>query len=675
MGNCFKLWGIGVVAMLAFLACAIPAQAQPVAGGVDTFDMAIDVNGRKEVVTVTRDLYRPAQWYYVPSKPHVCMTDNGEPVFALLKIQAKDPITEKPINSAFIQFAVTLGLPPASVEEMRQKLEKVMDPALPRPVMLAPLPIESAKISIMHPKTGALIAAGGEAPELTTANVNAEIPMQLYVTSLGADVYEDLVSGNTGIPVWFEFSYNMISIPASIKVRANWKTVHEHVSSDVKLKADIAYEQYGLAPQVNHARVREFLTSKKGIFVETISGEAWPADKIEKVEGQILDQLFKEVFEADKTFIDKIDPAAAKDPEMPTGHLATPKQQNPKGSETVDIGDTVSKVGDGLVNTAGKGVMAVLSGGATCFMQGVNFKAGVSVAMKDIKKVRSGDVEIIMNKRTIVKKTSGCGTFIGIGNFIKKNPALKDKLIRTLNQGNWEVAEFHLPPAPTPKSTMIQQMNITVSILDGSGAVAGMEGQARTVTFKNDGGDKGKWVSTAGNELSVMEFPFAAIMKRARETKEVNKLAYKVETKIHIKAPNGNIKEIAQVQKVPVFSDVGAIASPHPIVANTKFSGDSIAYLLESGDLTSVIITLTDGKMSQTGQLTKADKDKPELEFTMAAPPEGTKLTAKIMFNRKGKKPLEVKQEIESEIIPLLMPDDPDAEKGKGSGSGSASGS
>ena len=201
---------------------ALPAQASLAAE--DRIDeIPVEINGVQESFTVIRDGRIPEQWYYMPDRPRVFeRTVDGEakPELALVHYQFQDPDDpQKLLEGGLLLFAASLSLPSEAIPQLEKVIRaKVEDD---QPIRLAAIPFKAAQVNLYTPKEGKLIASApqgeGIAPTFATQKMAFSVPL----TRVGSDVYDELVHGNTGMPVSVELTYNGLTPPAGFKVKVD----------------------------------------------------------------------------------------------------------------------------------------------------------------------------------------------------------------------------------------------------------------------------------------------------------------------------------------------------------------------------------------------------------------------------------------------------------------------
>lgn len=397
-----KLWHsvavqkTGLVMLLAWAGISLlparqaSAQASLVAGDVlDQVD--VQVGGRPLQFTLIRDAKSREMWYYVPSQPRLLEYQRQgeiEPEFALLRYQFESPDTPgKLIEDGLLQFAATLAAPPEALPKLREFLASKGYPG----VRLAPLPFESAEVSLYAPGApNALFAAApmgaGVAPMFATQSMVFSVPL----TRVGSDVLEALVKGNTGVPVAVTFTFNALTPPAGFTLTVDWDQTYKHYSEDQRFRAEASYYGwFGASYESSRTDIYNTLVQNKDIQLEVITGENFTLADAEKFLQPILQLINAELLEAQKPPA-QIDPAAARAP------------------------------------SAG----------------GYFGSAGYSVAVKNVQNSKRGTTKYSMKVQHTVKRKTIASGFVGVGRY---TDAVKNRLITVVPASEQQATYFVLP--------------------------------------------------------------------------------------------------------------------------------------------------------------------------------------------------------------------------------------
>ena len=172
-------------------------------------DVAIDINGEKLLFTVIRDANQKEQWYYAPARATLyerAVNGKKEPEFTLIKYQFPDPTDrQKLLEGGIMQFALTLGIPPEAKEQLVGAIAKLVDTGKDK-IRLAALPFKDASVHLYTPG-GDLITSEKLGDGIAPTLANQKMVFAIQFTRLGADIYDALVNGNTGLAVAVSFTY------------------------------------------------------------------------------------------------------------------------------------------------------------------------------------------------------------------------------------------------------------------------------------------------------------------------------------------------------------------------------------------------------------------------------------------------------------------------------------
>ncbi|MBF0547252.1 MAG: hypothetical protein HQM08_22620 [Candidatus Riflebacteria bacterium] len=602
--NSYKVYF--AISLLAFSMYSGLLTAQPLLHGPNQWDVVVKVDGVNETIIVARDANKEDVWYYVPGKPRLCVNENGEPIFSMVKYQYHDPKDkQKLLEGAIIQFSVRLSLPAEAIKDLKTAILKLPGNA-GKNISLSALPFKDIKMALMSPK-GEFITNAEPAKDFTTSFATSEVPFEVHLTDVGADVYKALCEGDTGLPIWCGYTYYTVTPPASIKITANWQSVYDHVSSNVSLKQEIAQVGSGLGTSFDHAKLKEALTSMKGIKVESIGNkDAWADDKFETTLDTLCNKIYTEIFDASATIINAVDPASEKamlPPESvaPSAHGEGEKDGKEEGKE-----EAVLK---GVEGIAKEGAVAVLTGGGSLITP--RHRLAFCCAMKEANKIQKGEVVIEMNRRKVIEKLGGCGSFMGVGRFIKTNPKLKEKIFRTIKAGDWQSVSFPLPLGLDPSGMGITAITMTISIVGQDGKDVMIDGEVskeckgQTAIFdvKNK-----TWHDSSGNKNAInsLVFPLASLYSQMKD--KVKDLQYLIVSNISVGNKfKSNTYHIERKQPIGI-GDI-PISTPMALLETLRIYCDFLPFDPDGLQGVTFNLSLSDGN-KQTGVIKGADKDK-----------------------------------------------------------------
>ena len=356
-------------------------------------DVAVDVRGVKETFTVIRDALERNQWYYIPNAPRLFEREYQgklEPEFSLVRYEFSDPDNPNSLlQGGLLQFAATLAVPPEALNQMKQAIVAKFPGTKLEEVRLSGMPLKSARVSLLSPIKGALLTSQPQGGGIGPATASQKMAFLLEMSANGTDVYEQLVRGNTGVPVHVEFIYLGLTPKAGFKVTVNWSQAYRHYSRDDKFRARASW--FGLVSantKVDITKIRNELENANAIKVEAIEGENFDMAKIDDYMQPILKRINDELLEQMK----------------PPSYAEAAKAEVPG------------------------------SGG---FFGGV----GYSVAIKNESKVKKGTEEFDFRVQSIVERATIADGFLGIGRYPKE---IQDKLL-TVAQPGFKSAYLILP--------------------------------------------------------------------------------------------------------------------------------------------------------------------------------------------------------------------------------------
>lgn len=507
----FLVFGTGLI--ILFLSTTA-LHALPSLSSEDIIgDLQAVVNGEKEYVPVIRDLSDRNLFYYTPVKPRLAV-QNGQPVFKLLKYQRKEK--NKMIEGGILQFAFSLALPTEALPSLKKEVSsrfKVKE----NKVKLQPLPMKKAELSIYAPN-GELIGEAPQFPQVAPTFATQMIPVQINLNSLGADVYSELVSGNTGLPVVVAFSFEGITPACGFKATINWIQSRTHLSVGEEVAAAGSAEGLGIAASMGYEAAFELLLQKKAVKVESLAGEAMTAEQIEHyVKDVLMDKIMNEI--AEVKLPEKVDPAAA---------------------------------------AAGKPT---------------GLGVGYGYKLKAVQELKVGNTTFDMTQRLIAERQNIAGGFIGIGNYPEE---VRKNLITTLADTNWERAFFPLPDPGNAEMCGVSSMDLTVRIVgkDGSTLRKGVPpSQSAKWTSST-----GTW--KRGEEaLNNFEFAMKGLYDNLSSS-AIKNLNFELTLSINYRLGNNSLN-LSSTQLLPLFSGDYPYPEPMTLVEvisiynNFEFGRDS----------------------------------------------------------------------------------------------------
>lgn len=456
--------------LAALLFCQLmPVSAQVSLGTANQTDVVVTVNGEEQSFTILKDYKKPDHFYFVPNKPQLAtrrhITGKTMPVFHLLKYQTKNESTNDLVDGGILQFAIKLTPDASVVKEMRKKIAEQFS-IDEKTLKLSPLPFKTAEVTIYN-LDGEMIATEFQKPGIAPSFANSEIPFQVQLTSLSADVYQALTTGGGGIPLYITYTFDQISAPTGFKVTANWNQLYEHFSQDTKTKQAFTQWYYYRTwwggwrtgaktgvQETHNQTLSEILQEKKSIIVDSVASEKFTQKEIDTLMNPVIERIQKELIEK-ITPPEKIEPAAAKEPANPGW-----------------------------------------------------WRTSTNVSMKNFSKVKKGEETFEFNRQDIFESKSTFGSVLGIGNY---DDQIKKMLITIKPAGNWDYSFFTVPSVGDSQSLGIQKISMQVvpKYLDAKGKLQPIPGTvAELAEWK---WENGYFANRKGQEINNILFPMQAI--------------------------------------------------------------------------------------------------------------------------------------------------------------------
>jgi hypothetical protein len=419
-----RAWLIGLLAIAAMFCIPTTGLAQASLASEDIIDeVPVKIGNVIETFTVLRDAIQKDQWYYVPDQPRVVervmSSGQREPEFMLVRYQFKDPANPEGLaEGGFLQFAMSLGLPPEAIPQLRTVIAQRTG-GNPDTIRLSALPFKSAVANLYVPKSGLLIASEhvgpGIAPTFSTQKMTYAIPL----TKIGSDVYDTLVNGTTGLAAGIEFTYTGLTPPVGFTVEVDWDQAYTFYSKDEKIRAELSLGGFfGGKASIDRNKMLETLKQNKVIRVMEIDN---PENGAKYLEG-VLERINKELLENVKPPTNIPTEASAGDP------------------------------------TPSKGILDKLK---SRFFG----SAGYSVAIKERKQVRQGKEIVSFNSRKLQERKTIAAGFVGIGSYPEE---IRKRLVAIVPPGPWKSAYFLLPNVGDAQEIGIGQVDLELRLKKGN---------------------------------------------------------------------------------------------------------------------------------------------------------------------------------------------------------------
>ncbi|HMM59638.1 MAG TPA: hypothetical protein PKC25_05830, partial [Candidatus Rifleibacterium sp.] len=284
---------------LFVLAFATPNFAQaPSLAPADAYYVSAKTEFGTETFTIIRDGRREEQFYFVPARPHVAIEKrNGKdyPVFQLLSYQRKKD--NELVQGGILQFSVQTAISKATENELLNTIKgKFPLSDSKKQHRLSPIPMKEAVIS-MYDLDGKLLQSAPVKEGIAPIFGNQQFPFMLNLTDLGADAMKAMTTGHGGLPVLITYTFQGMTPPGGFKIEVNWDNCYKHLSSDTKLRANVAYASLGANLGADMTKIREEMESNGMMKITALSNEALSDTALDAAMNPVIDLITKELFE------------------------------------------------------------------------------------------------------------------------------------------------------------------------------------------------------------------------------------------------------------------------------------------------------------------------------------------------------------------------------------------
>ncbi len=681
---------LGLLCTLFVLAFATPDFAQaPSLAPADAFYVSAKTEFGTETFTVIRDGRHEEQFYFVPARPHVAIEKrNGKdyPVFQLLSYQRKKG--DDLLQGGILQFSVQTSISKSTEKELLNTIKgKFPLSDSTKQHQLSPIPMKEALIS-MYDLDGKLLESAPVKEGIAPIFGNQQFPFMLNLTDLGADAMKALTTGQGGLPVLITYTFQGMTPPGGFKIEVNWDNCYKHLSSDTKLRANLAYANLGANLGADMTKIREEMESNGMMKITALSNEALSDTALDAAMNPVIDLITKELFENIKA-PPQIDPASAKEiaaPEIkdqPAGSVtpaasvaeangvapakgkesavdkpAADNKDNAASNDTAaDKKDASAASGDAAASTgaaAGAAVGDAVKGATSAAgeaAKGAMDAAATSVPyVGTIMKVLDVASDIAKNTKVAIGASYALkdAQYVKKGSFVytydrqaivdrktsfggpigigsfDKN--IQNECITVLPDGNWEAAFYNLPPVGDAASLGYKQINLTVTPVYGDKQISGQK--IETAYFK---ANTETWTDKSGKQISNFLFPLKAVYDSADFKSNPSGFRFKVRTEVIPAAgPSLAVESFA-----PMFDGEKPISPPTDLLENVKISTDAITYGNGDDEIYLVKGTLKAGDLSLPFKL---DANKTVQGFLVPKDAKSLKIIGMQFISKKGKK-------------------------------------
>ena len=286
----------------------------------------------------------------------------------------------------------------------------------PTNLSLAPLPLKSAQAYIYT-------LGGGDSSRLISKSfgtglfptfASQKAPFALYLTRWGADINDALIGNsvlsNTGVPVAVTLTYQGLTPPAHLRIKANYSKIFDHYSQDKTFAAKVSYYGlFGASTQMRWSTINEKLSVNGALIVEKITNE--------EINDENMNQIMQAVM---KRINDQILQITSPPPSIP-----------PASAEMPSFNDRFGGV-------------------------------GYNVSTKNVHFDASFVDEFIWDERKLVERSTLAGGFIGLGKYSQE---IRNRAVQFVPSFNWDLAHFVLPDIGA--FSQLSQVIINTELLNG----------------------------------------------------------------------------------------------------------------------------------------------------------------------------------------------------------------
>ena len=408
--------------LLGLLLCPRTASAQASLAAEDIIDeVVVKIGDVMHRFTVIRDALQKDQWYYAPDQPRlserVMSSGRREPEFTLVRYQFRDPANPEALaEGGFMQFAITLGLPPEAQPQMKAAIAAHAKVA-PDSIRLAALPFKDATVHLYIPKSGLLVASEPVGPGIAPTFATQKMTFAIPLSKIGSDVYDTIANGTTGLAAGVEFTYTGLTPPTGFTVEVDWDMAHTFLSKDEKARAEVSVMGFfGGKASGDRNKLVETLQQNKVLTITEIE----PGESGQQALQLILQRINQELLTA-ATPPAAVGEASAADAKMPE-NIVKRLQSKIFGS------------------------------------------VGYSVAIKDRRVTKKGKETVRFISRKLQERKTLASGFVGIGAYPED---VRQRLVTIVPQGPWKSAFFVLPNVGDAQEIGISQVDLEIRLNNG----------------------------------------------------------------------------------------------------------------------------------------------------------------------------------------------------------------
>lgn len=418
-----------------------------------------EVNG----YTLHRDFYVKNKWYYMPRDLRLSHTVvNGEeiPDFSLVKYSTVD--TDNPegeVDGGILQFSAITGLSPREKNELEQAVKQhtgdstatITSPRFEKAIAYVTSEADGTFISSV---TG---SRSGIAPNYS----NQKMWFQLDLTRMGTDNYSHMTEkGNGGVIVVAEYHFRGKPPKANFNVTVDWDKLYRFYSENTKSGSEAGFNLFGFgigtSESKNYSKMHTTLVNNEIITISQNATLEIAPELLNAYMAPIYDQINSEVMSAATDSAENPNPANAKNP-LKKSWL----QQ-----------------------------LASIRGGA---------KSGTNSSIVDVNHRNTGKKTFNFEASTEIEVPHPVSGNIGINNY---PDSVKERLISVVPRFEWTRAYYQLPPVGDSDDIGISQVDMEVSLTDGSSVK-----ERQVASWRPQSG----WTDMRGRARNSLNFPLLAL--------------------------------------------------------------------------------------------------------------------------------------------------------------------
>lgn len=561
----------------AFFAAPVFAQVPSLAAS-DAYYVTAKTEFGNEVFTIIRDGRLEENFYFVPARPHVAIEKrNGKdmPVFQLLSFQRKTADNELK-QGGILQLSMQMGISEKTQKELLNTIKNKFPLKDSSKIhRLSPVPMKDARFT-MYGLDGSMLDSAPVTEGIAPIFGNQQVPFMLNLSALGSDVMAALCTGGGGLPVIVTFSFQGMTPPGGFKVEVDWDMSYKHLSTDTKLRANVACANLGADLGADFTKIRNEMISNGMMKITSLTSEALSEEALNNAMNPVIELITRELFEGIKA-PEMIEPASAKEIAAPVSPKDEPKEAGKvtPAAPAAPAADAAKDAVSGLASTAGAavpyvGTLMKALDAVSGLAKTSKVNVGASFALKDVKLTKKGKLVYVYDRQAIVERKTSFGGPIGIGSFDKK---IQDQCITVLPDGRWESAYYTLPAVGDSTQLGFKEISIEVSPVCENKPVAGQK--IMTAFFK---AKDGFWTDKTGEAISLFLFPLKAVYDSAEYKADPNK--FKFSTKTTVTSDSG--PQVVVTSETPMFDGDVAMTPPSELLQPVMLSADCLT--LGTGD-------------------------------------------------------------------------------------------